>query len=66
MDVVVTVWDLAPGDWITEVETPDGPWYRVVALTTESVTIDGRLSEEEPELLVTIPRGGSQEAVRRR
>jgi hypothetical protein len=50
----VPVTALRPGDWVTEVHDPQGPWYEVIRVTAEAVTIDGRLSQEEPPLPVTV------------
>lgn len=52
--VVTRVAELAPGDMITEVDTPGGPWYQVVTRDERSITLDARLAADEPELLVSL------------
>ena len=63
--VVTRVADLAPGDMITEVDTPGGPWFQVVARDEGSITLDARLSAAEPELLVSLEFAPSGSVLRR-
>ena len=37
---------LSPGDTITELDTPSGPWYTVLSLGRDGVTVDGSLDDE--------------------
>lgn len=45
---------LSPGDIITEIDTPDGPWYTVLSLTANSVTLDGSQEPTCSPLAVTL------------
>lgn len=42
-----------PGDRVTEVGTPKGPWYRVLDVDSEAITVDAGLGNEV--LPVTLP-----------
>lgn len=50
----VPVTALRAGDWVTEPNDLHGPWYEVIQVTANAVTIDGRLSHEDPPLPVTV------------
>jgi hypothetical protein len=63
--VVTRVHDLAPGDMITEVDTPGGPWYQVVARDERAITLDARLAADEPALLVSLEFSPSGSVLRR-
>ncbi len=63
--VVTRVADLAPGDMITEVHTPGGPWYQVVARDERSITLDARLTADEPSLPVSLEFSPSGSVLRR-
>jgi hypothetical protein len=63
--VVTRVVDLMPGDMITEVDTPAGPWYEVVRRDEHSLTVDGRLATDEPQLLVSLSYSPSGAVLRR-
>lgn len=63
--VVTRVADLMPGDVITEVDTPDGPWYEVAMRDEQSITLDARLDPNEPELLVSLAYAPTGAVLRR-
>ena len=63
--VVTRVADLAPGDMITELDTPKGPWYEVVQCDERTLTLDARLDNDEPELLVSIEYSATAAVLRR-
>ncbi len=63
---VVGVRAVRVGDRISEVGSPDGPWYRVLRVDERSVTIDGRATAEEPELAVTLEYSATAQVLRRR
>lgn len=47
--------DLARGDVITETDTPAGPWYTVVAMTADTLTIDGTSPDKDADpILITL------------
>ncbi len=62
---VVGVGAVRVGDRISEVGSPDGPWYPVLLRDERSVTIDGRATAEEPELPVTLEYSASAQVLRR-
>lgn len=63
--IVTRVADLMPGDVITEVDTPDGPWYAVAMRDDQSITLDARLGPDEPELLVSLAYASTGAVLRR-
>lgn len=48
--------DVQPGDLVTEVDTPAGPFYRVVKVNRASIVVDADLSGTDP-LPVRLPSG---------
>lgn len=62
---LVMVGTLVVGDRISEVDSPQGPWYPVLRIDGESVTIDGRATSEEPELPVTLGYASTARVLRR-
>lgn len=62
---VVGVEAVRVGDQISEVGSPDGPWYPVLLVDERSLTIDGRTAAEEPELAVTLEYSPSAQVLRR-
>jgi hypothetical protein len=50
---IVPVSALRVGDYITEVDTPDGPWYPVVYLDLEQATLT--VGADEVDLLIDEP-----------
>jgi hypothetical protein len=63
--VVVLAAKLLPGDEITEIDSPQGPWYRVLLIDPTSLTLDGRLPGDEEPLVVSVPLGASGAVLRR-
>lgn len=51
---IVSAYDLGAGDLITEVDTPDGPFYRVFRTTRDAIEVDGDPFGERA-LYVTLP-----------
>ena len=49
---------LLPGDVITEIDTPSGPWYTVLSTGTLHLTVNGSPMEHEtlPVVLPVRPR----------
>jgi hypothetical protein len=65
LSTVARVSGLAVGDWITEVDTPTGPWYRVIDVTPSTVTVDGRLDDDDDPLPVRMDFAASEAVLRR-
>jgi hypothetical protein len=64
--IVVLVAELLPGDEITEIDSPQGPWYRVLMIDLTSLTLDGRLPGDEEPLVISLPLVGSSTVLRRK
>ncbi len=62
---VVGVGAVRVGDRISEVGSPGGPWYPVLLVDERSLTIDGRMTAEEPELPVTLEYCATAQVLRR-
>lgn len=62
---VVSIAEVSVGDWISEVGSPDGPWYQVLGVDERSLTIDGRVTAEEPKLPVTLGYSDTAHVLRR-
>lgn len=58
MSTLTQVSALVPGDLITEVDTPAGPYYRVLAATAAVLIVDASLPGD-PELPTTLPVVGN-------
>ena len=56
---------LSPGDVITEVETPSGPWYTVLSRGEHHITVDGSQGSTGPPLPVTLPVAARDLVLRR-
>jgi hypothetical protein len=57
---------VSPGDYITEIDTPAGPWYTVLSLGEDCVTVDGSHDPTHPPLPVSLPVGLHDLVLRRR
>jgi hypothetical protein len=51
---VVPARSLRAGDLVTETDTPSGPWYAVLNVKSDRLTVDGSTQEDEP-LPVVLP-----------
>lgn len=56
---------LRVGEFITEVETPGGPWYQVLEVSTSSVVVAGGTHDDSYDLPVEIPLRSSDVVLRR-
>ena len=63
--LITRVADLHPGDWITELDTPTGPWFEVLAVDGHSVVLDARATDDDPPLVVSLPYAPSAAVLRR-
>lgn len=48
---------LSPGDVITEVDTPTGPWYTVLTVDRGLITVDGSTDADHPLAVALSVRG---------
>ena len=55
---------LSPGDVITEIDTPSGPWYTVLSTGTGHLTVDGS-PVEHATLPVVLPVRPGDHVLRR-
>lgn len=55
-----------PGDPITEVHTPSGPWYLVLSVEKALLTLDARLEATDRPVPVTLPVRAHDVVLRRR
>lgn len=63
--LITRVADLRAGDRITELDTPTGPWFEVLAMDGHSVVLDARARDEDPPLVVSLPYAPSAVVLRR-
>jgi hypothetical protein len=56
---------LSPGDCITEIDTPAGPWYSVLSVDVDRLTVDGSLDLAHAPLPVSLQVAAQDHVLRR-